>query len=83
MKLLYFAWLRTKLGLAEEEIVPPEEVCDVASLMVWMRGRGPAFAAALGNLALIRVAVNQTYARPHHPVAAGDEIALFPPVTGG
>lgn len=83
MKLLYFAWLRTKLGLAEEEVAPPEQVHDVASLMTWMRDRGPTFAAALANPAVIRVAVNQTYARPHHPVAASDEIALFPPVSGG
>ncbi len=83
MKLLYFAWLRTKLGIAEEDVAPPEDVHDVAGLMIWLRGRGPAYAAALANPAVIRVAVNQTYARPHHPVTAGDEIALFPPVTGG
>ena len=83
LKMLYFAWLRSKLGLAAEEVAPPPEVRDVAGLMNWMRGRGPRYEAALADPALIRVAVNQTYARPHHPVADGDEVALFPPVTGG
>ena len=83
MRLLYFASLRTRLGRAEEEVAPPPEVRDVAGLIAWMRGRGPAYAAALADPAAIRVAVNQSYARPLHPVAAGDEVALFPPVTGG
>lgn len=83
MKLLYFAWLRTRIGLAAEEIAPPPEVRDVAGLLAWLRGRGPGYAAALAEPALVRVAVNQDYARPDHPVAAGDEVALFPPVTGG
>jgi len=83
MKLLYFAWLRTKIGIAEEEVMPPPEVRDVASLLGWLAGRGPAFAAALANPSVVRVAVNQDYAQPEHPVSAGDEIALFPPVTGG
>jgi len=83
MKLLYFAWLRTRIGVAEEEVAPPPDVRDVAGLLGWLAGRGPAYAAALANPALVRVAVNQDYARPGHPIAATDEIALFPPVTGG
>ena len=83
MKLLYFAWLRTKVGLAEEDVALPEGVEDVAGLMSWMRGRGPLYAAAFATPSVIRVAVNQCYALPDHPVAATDEIALFPPVTGG
>ncbi len=83
MKLLYFAWLRTRIGLAGEEVDPPAGVRDVAGLLAWLAGRGPGYAAALANPALVRVAVNQTYVRPGHPLAAGDEVALFPPVTGG
>jgi molybdopterin synthase sulfur carrier subunit len=83
MKLLYFAWLRSRIGLSEEEVTPPAEVRDVAGLLAWLPGRGPAYAAAFANPAVVRVAVNQTYARPHQPISAGDEIALFPPVTGG
>jgi molybdopterin synthase sulfur carrier subunit len=83
MKLLYFAWLRTKIGTAEEMLDPPAGVKDVAGLIEWLKGRGPRFADALGNQKAVRVAVNQTYVPWTHPVKPGDEIALFPPVTGG
>lgn len=83
MKLLYFAWLKQRTGIAEEEVAPPPAVRDVAGLLEWLKGRGPGYAAALKDLSVVRVAVNQEYARPDHPVRAGDEVALFPPVTGG
>jgi molybdopterin synthase sulfur carrier subunit len=83
MKLLYFAWLRQKIGMAEERIDPPAEVATVAALIQWLRGRGPNFADALRETAVIRVAVNQEYVPPSHPLRPGDEVALFPPVTGG
>jgi len=83
MKILYFAWLRAKIGLAEERVEPPADVTDVAALLRWLQTRGPGFAEALRDLSVVRVAVNQEYVKPSHPVRAGDEIALFPPVTGG
>jgi len=83
MKLLYFAWLKTKTGIAEEEVSPPVEVTNVGELLTWLKDRGPGYAEALADLQVIKVAVNQTYADPDHPVKAGDEVALFPPVTGG
>ena len=83
MKILYFAWLRTKIGFAEERVEPPAEVVDVASLLRWLEGRGPSFAEALKDLAVVRVAVNQEYVPVSHPVRPDDEVALFPPVTGG
>jgi molybdopterin synthase sulfur carrier subunit len=83
MKIHYFAWLRTKTGVTQEEVDPPAEVSDVAGLIDWLRGRGPGFAEALADLNVVRVAVNQEYAALDHPVRPGDEIALFPPVTGG
>ncbi len=83
MKLLYFAWLRTKIGTGAEEIEPPEGVADVAGLLDWLKGRGDGYADALADLSLVRVAVNQEYVALDHPVAPDDEIALFPPVTGG
>lgn len=83
MKVLYFSWLREKVGTAEEDVAPPAEVRDVQSLVDWLKGRGPAFEEALADMATVRVAVNQTYVQMDHPVAAGDEVALFPPVTGG
>ena len=83
MKLLYFAWLRARVGCAEEEVALPSEVHDVAGLLDWLRLRGPGHADALKNLAIVRVAVNQDYVGLEHPVRDGDEVAIFPPVTGG
>ena len=83
MKLLYFAWLKNKTGVAEEEVALPAEVATVAELLDWLKGRGPGYAEALADLDAVRVAVNQEYARPDDPVGPGDEVALFPPVTGG
>jgi molybdopterin synthase sulfur carrier subunit len=83
MKLLYFAWLRTKIGTAEETVEPPAEVRDVAALIDWLGSRGPRFADALKNRKLVRVAVNKEYVPFDHPLRPGDEVALFPPMTGG
>ncbi len=83
MKVLYFAWLREKAGLGEEDVVPPDTIRDVAGLIAWIRGRGGGPAEALADLAAVRVAVNQEFAALDHPVGAGDEVAFFPPVTGG
>jgi sulfur-carrier protein len=83
VKLLYFAWLRARIGHAEEEVALPSDVRDVAGLLEWLRGRGPRYAEALRDLSVVRVAVNQDYVGLEHPVSASDEIAIFPPVTGG
>jgi len=83
VKILYFAWVRSKTGIAAEEVEPPASVTDVASLIAWLKGRGGGFAEALANPGVVRVAVNQEYAKPDHPVRPTDEVALFPPVTGG
>ena len=83
MRILYFAWLRQKIGFAEEEVTPPAEIHDIARLREWLATRSPGHAAAFADAKQIRAAVNQDFAAPDHPVAAGDEIAFFPPVTGG
>ena len=83
MKLLYFAWVRAKIGVGEETISPPAEVRDVAGLIDWLKARDGGGADAFTDLSLIRVAVNQDYVELDHPVAVGDEVAFFPPVTGG
>lgn len=83
MKVLYFAWLRAKTGIGEEAVVPPEEVADVAGLVAWLKTRSPGHAEALADLKLVRVAVNQDYVGLDAPVKPGDEVAFFPPVTGG
>ena len=83
MKVLYFAWLRARVGKPEEELSPPAGVHDVRALLEWLKTRSPGHAEALKDLAVVRVAVNQTYVQPDHEVKPGDEIAIFPPVTGG
>ncbi|HZH46551.1 MAG TPA: molybdopterin converting factor subunit 1 [Roseococcus sp.] len=83
MQILYFAWLREKIGAGAEEIALPEGVSDVAALVEHLAARSPGHAAAFANRASIRAAVNQDFATLSTPVAAGDEVAFFPPVTGG
>lgn len=83
MRILYFALLRERVGTAEESVTPPDSVQTVADLLAWLRGRSDGHEAALANPALVRVAVNQDYALPDHRLQAGDEVAIFPPVTGG
>lgn len=83
MRVLYFAWLRQKVGTAEEEVSPPADVRDVAGLVRWLATRSSAHAAAFADPRQVRAAVNQDFATPDHPVAANDEVAFFPPVTGG
>ncbi len=83
MKLLYFAWLREKTGVAEEDATPPGGTHDVAALIQWLKSRGGGFAEAFEDLSVVRVAVNQEYVTLDHPVSPGDEVAFFPPVTGG
>ena len=83
MKLLYFAWLRQKIGAETEQVTLPAEVSDVAGLIGWLKERGDNYADALKNDKVIKVAVNQAYARPNTPLKDSDEVALFPPVTGG
>ena len=83
MKLLYFAWLRARIGRTEEVLTLPLEVRDVGGLLEWLQTRGPGYAEALRDLSVVRVAVNQDYVGNEHPVRDGDEVAIFPPVTGG
>ncbi len=83
LRVLYFAWLRERVGMAEEDIMLPEDVTDVAGLTAWLRGRSPGHEAALSGGKVLRCAVNQDFAGPDAPVRPGDEVAFFPPVTGG
>ena len=83
VKLLYLARLREILGVAAEDIELPREVATVAALLAWLRARGGAWAAELAPGRAVRVAVNHDVAHGETPVRAGDEVALFPPVTGG
>lgn len=81
--LVYFARLREALGTAREELALPESVIDVATLREALVSRGGAWAQELGETKRVRTAVNQDMASADTPVNDGDEIAFFPPVTGG
>lgn len=83
VKVLYFAWLREKTGVAEEDVALPPGIATVAALTSWLAERSPRHQAAFAGAKSVRCAVNQDFASPDTPVRAGDEVAFFPPVTGG
>ena len=79
----YFAWLRERAGRSEESVALPEGVATVSGLIAHLAGLDEAHAAAFAHAGLVRAAVNQEFAGPEAPVSDGDEVAFFPPVTGG
>ena len=83
MKALYFASVRERIGLAEEEIAPPSEVATVADLISWLSRRGENYASAFTDAAKVRAALDQIHARLDAPLGDAREIAFFPPMTGG
>ena len=83
IRLLYLARLREALGRRDESVDLPADVQTVEALVAWLRARGGAWARELAPARPVRVAVNHDVADGSTPVAAGDEIAFFPPVTGG
>lgn len=83
MKVLYFAWLRERIGTGSEDVSPPEGVTTVGALVDWLKTREPRYEAAFADRRAIRVAVDQEQADFDAPLAGVREIALFPPVTGG
>jgi molybdopterin synthase sulfur carrier subunit len=80
---LFFAALREQLGTSGEEIELPAGVTSVAGLRAHLMLRGEAWQAVLADKKLVRIAVNQEMVSPVNPIKPGDEIAFFPPVTGG
>lgn len=83
MKVRYFAWLRERTGCAEEDIELPAGTETVADLVAWLRQRGPRFAHAFENDSVVRVAVDRAHASGEAPLAGAQEVAFFPPMTGG
>ena len=83
MKLLYFASIREKIGISEEEHDLPKGVSNVTDLIDWLKSQGEEYAQALADQMVVKVAVNQEYVSVEHPISSNDEIAFFPPVTGG
>jgi molybdopterin synthase sulfur carrier subunit len=83
VKLLYFAWVRERVGKPEEEIEVPAGVKTVGELMAWLAKRGEEYAYAFENPKVIRAAVDRTHVRAEAAVTGAKEIAFFPPMTGG
>jgi sulfur-carrier protein len=83
MKLRYFAWVRERVGVAEEMFEPDEAVRTIADLIAELSARGENYAYAFENAPLIRAAIDQRHVRHDALIAGGREIAFFPPMTGG
>ncbi len=83
MKLVYFAWLREHIGLDEEQIALPASVKNVRDLINWQQSRGEGYARAFAEPETVRVALDQFHAEHDEPVSDAEEIAFFPPMTGG
>lgn len=83
MKLRYFAWVRERIGLTEEDVDLPSGVATVGDLLLWLKARGPEYEHALAEPSVIRVAIDRVHAQRAAPIAGASEVALFPPMTGG
>lgn len=83
MKLVYFAWVRERVGKAEETVALPAEVVDVAGLIDWLTARGEEYAYAFENPQIIRAALDQEHVDHDTRLAGAQEVAFFPPMTGG
>jgi len=83
VKLVYFAWVRERVGKAEEEIDPPPGVATIGELMAWLGRRDEQYAYAFENAKVIRAAIDRRHVRPDAAIAGAGEIAFFPPMTGG
>jgi sulfur-carrier protein len=83
MKILYFAWIRERVGKSEEEIQPPASVTTVGELMEWLKGRGEEYAHAFDNPKIVRTAIDKLHVQTATRISGAQEIAFFPPMTGG
>jgi molybdopterin synthase sulfur carrier subunit len=83
VKVLYFAWVRERIGKTEEVVEPPETVRTVGDLVAWLSKRGEEYAHAFKNPKVIRAAIDRTHVKPDTALGDAREIAFFPPMTGG
>jgi molybdopterin synthase sulfur carrier subunit len=82
-KLVYFAWVRERIGKPEEEVAVPAEVATVADLVRWLKTRGEEYEYAFENEGVVRAALDKVHAKPNAVITGAREIAFFPPMTGG
>jgi molybdopterin synthase sulfur carrier subunit len=83
VKVRYFAWVRERIGKADEDLDPPANVATVADLIGWLTGLGEEYAYAFENPRVIRAAIDRVHVRQDASIGAAREIAFFPPMTGG
>ena len=83
LRILYFAWLRERVGTAEEQVDVPADVVTVRDLTAWLAARGPEYTHAFERPEVIRAALDQQHVKPDAPIEGAREVAFFPPVTGG
>jgi sulfur-carrier protein len=83
MKVLYFAWIRERVGKPEEEVELPASIATVGDLMHWLGKRGEEYAHAFDNPKIVRAAIDKVHAEPAAKIANAREVAFFPPMTGG
>jgi len=83
LKLVYFAWVRERVGRTDEEVDVPAGATTIADLVRWLKGRGEEYAYAFENAAVIRAAIDRNHVKPDTAIAGAREIAFFPPMTGG
>jgi molybdopterin synthase sulfur carrier subunit len=82
-KLVYFAWVRERIGKPEEEVAVPAEVATVADLVRWLKTRGEEYEYAFENEGVVRAALDKVHAKPNAVITGAREIAFCPPMTGG
>ena len=83
VKLVYFAWVRERVGIADETLDIPTDLATVTDLVRWLKARGENYEAAFAKEAVVRAALDQVHAKPQSPLGNAREIAFFPPMTGG
>ncbi len=83
LKLVYFAWVRERIGRTDEVVEVPDDVATVADLVRWLKGRGEEYAHAFENEGVVRAAVDRAHVKPGASIAGAEEVAFFPPMTGG
>jgi molybdopterin synthase sulfur carrier subunit len=83
VKLVYFAWVRERIGKTDEDVEVPESIGTVADLVRWLKGRGEEYGYAFENEGVVRAAIDHVHVKPEASIAGAREIAFFPPMTGG
>ncbi|BCI69801.1 molybdopterin converting factor, subunit 1 [Sphingomonas sp. S17] len=83
LTILYFAWVRERIGQAEDVVTIPPELVTIADLITWLAARGGGYAEAMAAPERLRAAIDQNFVGLDALLAGAREVAIFPPVTGG